>query len=342
MPSPTIPLSSGFVLSAPGLAVLAALVAFYPSEGRAQGPGSLDEPPKWFPMITDLELDEMSDRTEPLVAQTPGSAVPFAVPREGEPLWEAGIGAFTTYGPDYPASASYSLNGLPFPFVVYRGDFFRVGEDAAAKIVPFETDRVEASLSLDAAFGADSSDNDLRAGLPDLDPLFEIGPELILRGPRFNFGPRGMGQIELALQGRAVFSVDLGEIEPEYRGLVFEPKLRYRQPGIVGEGSILFASIDPIYATEELHDYFYEVEPQFARAGRPAYQAEGGYLGTTLSAGLGMEITTRLTLFTGAEVGIYAGAANSDSPLFEDEFTAAAFLGFSYALYQSDTRVTRR
>jgi len=331
--------ASALLLSCAGLATgLSAAI----STAGAQGTGDLATPPKWFPIVEDVRI-AVDPAVAPSTAQaTPGGAVPPEPPSEGEPLWEAGVGAFATYGPDYPASGEYSPNGLPFPFLIYRGDFLRLGEDAAAKIVPLETDRVEFSISLNAAFGADSDDNDLRTGLPDLDPLFELGPELIVRGPRFDFGPRGTGRVELALQARSVFSVDIGDFDPAYRGLVFEPEIRYRQPGLLGPTSILFASLDPIFATEELHDYFYAVDPAFALPNRPAFEAEGGYLGTTVGVGVGFQVTPRLSLFTGAEIGIYAGAANADSPLFEDEITGSAFFGFSYALYQSDARVTRR
>ena len=263
-------------------------------------------------------------------------------PREADaPLWELGVGAFGLYAPDYPASGEYSLNGLPFPYLIYRGDLLRLGEDAPARLVPVDTPRFEVGLSVDAAFGADSDDNELREDLPDLDPLAEIGPELIIRGPRFPFGDRGVGALDLALQGRAVFSVDLDDLNVEYRGAVFEPLVRYRHPGLLGSGSLVFASLGPIFATERLHDYFYEVDPQFARAGRPAFDADGGYLGTTVTAGLDYELTERLRVFTGTEVGFYSGAANEDSPLFEEEVTASVFLGFAYRLFESERRVLR-
>ena len=264
-----------------------------------------------------------------------------ASPETEVPLWELGVGAFGVYGPDYPASGEYSLNGLPFPYFIYRGDLLRLGEDAPARLVPVDTPRFELGVSLDAAFGADSDDNDLREGLPDLDPLAEVGPELIIRGPRFQFGDRGVGAVDLALQGRAVFSVDFSGLDVEYRGAVFEPFLRYRHPGLLGSGSLIFASLGPIFATERLHDYFYEVDPQFARADRPAFDADGGYLGTTATAGIGYELTERLRVFAGTELGFHSGAANEDSPLFEEEVTASVFLGFAYRLFESERQVLR-
>ena len=121
---------------------------------------------------------------------------------------------------------------------------------------------------------ANSDDNDLRSGMPDLGYLFEAGPEMVIRGPRSESDGRS-SQLDFALQGRAVFSYEQ-DAGFGYEGLVFEPVLRYQMQGLFGEGSRLRASLGPIFATEDLHDYFYEVAPGFATATRPAFDATGG------------------------------------------------------------------
>lgn len=278
-------------------------------------------------------------------ASRSAAAQPIEAPSRSmteKPLWEAGLGGISVFAPDYPAAAESSLNGLPIPYAIYRGDIFRLEEDGGARIVPIDTKRFELGLSADAAFGADSDDNDAREGLPDLDTLFQLGPELIIRGPRFETEGRSPGQLDLALGGRVVFSVDVGGTEVDYRGLVFQPLIRYRQPGLIGQRSFFTASVGPIFATERLHDYFYEVDPAFALVDRPAFDSEAGYLGTELSISVGHEITERLRSFTGTEIGFYRGAANEDSPLHEDDLTAALFFGFAYSFFQSDRLVSRR
>ncbi len=255
------------------------------------------------------------------------------------PLWEVRAGAFGIYAPDYPASGNYSLNGLAFPNIQYRGDFLRLGGAAAARIVPVDSPRYEVGISLDASFGANSTDNPLREGMPDLGYLFEVGPEVIIRGPRYETG-RLSGKIDFALQARAVFSLDPDE-GVGYEGVVIEPVARYELTGLLGEGSRIRASIGPIFATEDLHDYFYDVAPRFARAGRPAFDAEGGYLGTEANIGLSLPVTDRFRMFGGVGIGYYGGAANTDSPLFEDELNGYAFLGASFTLFQSERRVSR-
>ncbi|MEO1776850.1 MAG: MipA/OmpV family protein [Pseudomonadota bacterium] len=259
---------------------------------------------------------------------------------ETQPLWELGVGAFVSVTPNYPASGEYRINGLPFPNVVYRGDLLRLGQEEAARLVPVDTERFELSVSGDAAFGVDSDDNELRRGLPDLDPLLQIGPELVLKGRGFGT-PSFLGDIALVLQGRAVFSANT-DIEIDFQGFVVEPQLRTTFPGVLGLGSFVTASVGPLFATEALQDYFYEVPSAFALPDRPTFEASAGYLGSELTFGLGYELTERIDLFASLRLALYSGAANADSPLFEDAFNASGFVSFTYSIFQSERRVPRR
>lgn len=258
------------------------------------------------------------------------------------PIWELGVGGFAWIGPDYPVSGESNLRGLPFPLIIYRGDFLRIGEDAAARIVPIDVPLYEVGISVDGAFGADSDENDARDGMPDLDPMLQVGPEVVFHGPRFDLGEFGEGYVEFALQARAVFSIDTDDLRVESRGFVGQPLLRYTQRGLLGSKLKLGAEIGPVFATEKLHDYFYDVDSAFARAGRPAFAAEGGYLGTEIGFDLGYALNDRWNLFGGVDLSLHHGAANVDSPLFEDRLGVAAFFGATYAIWRSEKRVPRR
>lgn len=260
---------------------------------------------------------------------------------ETEPLWELGVGAFGLYAPDYPASSEMSFNGLALPYGIYRGEVLRVDDEDGARLVPVETQAYEISLSAGASFGARSEGRGVREGLPDLDPLIELGPQVIFRGPGFG-PPSRRGQLDFALQARVVASLDFDNASATYRGVVFEPEVEARWPDALGRGTELRTSIGPIFATQALQEYFYEVAPQFVRPGRPAYQAEGGYLGTDLVVSLSYDLTPRITAFGGVSASSHAGAANTDSPLFEEDLTGAAFFGLAVILTESDRRVARR
>ena len=98
------------------------------------------------------------------------------------PLWELGFGAGGGWIPDYPAAGENSFKGLPFPFVVYRGKIFRVGDRRGILSGRFlNTDKYEFDISVQGAFPVDSDDNEARRGMPDLDWLVGIGPQLKLK-----------------------------------------------------------------------------------------------------------------------------------------------------------------
>ena len=248
------------------------------------------------------------------------------------PLWELGVAAGGFYSPDYPAADKNSLHVLALPNLIYRGDFFRMGRDSIAKGVFFENDYAELNVSLAASFNANSSDNSARRGMPDLDYLAEIGPQL-----KIKLGGLYGGRTEVQLPVRAVFSTDFGRVDQ--RGFLFNPKLSHERRNIFNSGIDLGSSIGSSFATKKLQEYFYRVEPQFATASRPAYEADGGYLGSDMTLGLSYGITDRVRVYAGWRVGYYGGAANEESPLFRQKVGTSVYAGFTWSLYQSDTRV---
>lgn len=262
----------------------------------------------------------------PLAAQTLD-----ATPEAGKPLWEIGAGVVGAYGPDYPASDEYSANGLPFPFVLYRGEVLRI-DDEAARIVGVETPAYSFGISAGGAFPARSDDNVARAGMPDLGYLGELGPELVLTGPEF---ADGRGSSALAFQARAVISAGSGGID--YQGAVFETTAR----GMLKEvlGGQVSASVGAIFASEGVHDYFYEVDPAYATATRAAYDAEAGYLGTQFGLGYSRELGERTLVYGGVKLGLHHGAANRGSPLFRTTTNASISIGLIHTFFTSRTRV---
>jgi len=250
-----------------------------------------------------------------------------------KPLWEFVIGAGGTYSPDYPAADKNSLHGLALPYVIYRGDIIRLGEDDIAKGVFIDNDYTELNVSLAASFNANSNDNNARRGMPDLDYLGEIGPQL-----KIKLGELYGGKTELQLPVRAVFSTDFSRVD--HRGYLFNPRFYYERINIFNSSIDVTSSIGCSFATKKLHEYFYRVEPRFATATRPAYEADGGYLGSKLTLGLSYGITDRIRAYVGGQVGYYGGAANEDSPLFRQKVNSSVHVGFTWSIFQSNTRVT--
>src|ERR1035437_2233492 len=100
------------------------------------------------------------------------------------------------------------------------------------------------------------------------------------------------------------------------------------------------SSIGSSFATKKLHEYFYRVEPRFATVTRPAYEADGGYLGSKITLALSYGIMDRVRIYIGGNVGYFGGAANEDCPMFRQKVNASVHAGFSWSIFQSDKRVT--
>jgi hypothetical protein len=66
------------------------------------------------------------------------------------PLWEAGLGFTGLSLPDYRGSDQQRFYVLPFPYLVYRGDFLRLDSNGLSGWL-FHSDRVHLNLSADAA-----------------------------------------------------------------------------------------------------------------------------------------------------------------------------------------------
>lgn len=256
------------------------------------------------------------------------------------PVWEAGVFVAAFNSPEYPAADQNQTNIIPAPYFIYRGETLRIGDGSIARAVAVDKSWYELDLSLAGSFNANSEDNRARLGMPDLDFVFEVGPQLRLRLSKFDFKDHGKGQLFLNLQTRAAFSTDFAGVNK--RGFVFQPQFAYRQRGWLSEKTALSVAISPTWATEKLHDYFYQVDEQFVTPDRPLYDATGGYLGTNLAMSMSFNANPAIRVFFGASTSIHNGAANADSPLFKDKNTYSVGAGLVWRLYESTEKVAGR
>jgi outer membrane scaffolding protein for murein synthesis (MipA/OmpV family) len=250
----------------------------------------------------------------------------------GRPLWEVGLAGVGGYVADYPGAAQSRFRGLPVPYFFYRGEMLRAGDGGIVRGRFQLSESLEFDLSFDGSLNADSDKNTLRRGMPDLDFLGEIGPQLTWRA-----WAEKDRSVTLNLPVRASLSFGDGGIRS--RGLVLNPRITYRDRDFIG-GNTLSLAVGPIFATEKLMDYFYEVRPQFALRGRPAFDADSGYLGSEVSIGLSRRLTPQIRLFLGSQIGLFSGATNRRSALLARETNWNFAVGASWAIWESSKRAT--
>jgi outer membrane protein len=244
--------------------------------------------------------------------------------RAGEfPLWEAGAGVAVISFPEYRGSDQRRTFVLPVPYLVYRGEYLKADRDSVRGQF-IKNDRVDLSVSVNGSIPVNSSDNTARAGMPDLDPTLELGPNLLLTILR---KPDRSIEIGLRLPVRTVIATDFSHTRNV--GWVFQPQINidFRDTWL-GEGWNVGFAAGPLYGDRHYHNYFYGVEPAFATPQRPTFTAAGGYAGSQI---LGA-ISKRFPSFW---VGAFArwdtlsGAVFEASPLVRQKDSFAA--GFAIA-----------
>ena len=271
-------------------------------------------------MIIDLQADEDSFASKD--ART----------LKKRPLWEVALGGGAMQMPDYRGAQDSRGYVFPFIYPVYRGNFLRVDDDGVRGML-HETPTVEFDISLDGAIPVSSDDIDVRAGMPDLDPILQLGPSL-----RFGLweNSRASKSLILNLPIRGVFAIDSGV---DQIGYTFSPHFTFYQNfNLIDRNWRTGMSAGLEFGSNEYHDYFYSVSDAFKTPTRPEYDANGGYAGTRFV--ITMQGRTRkswISLF--ARYDRVDSATFSDSPLVvkNDGVTAGFIVTFFVA--QSDKLV---
>lgn len=259
--------------------------------------------------------------------------VPAGAQGAEKPLWEVGVGVAALRLPDYRGSDVYHNYLLPYPYLIYRGDILRVERERITGRI-FETDRVLLDVSLFGSVPVKNDDNPDRRGMSDLDPTFEVGPSLditLWEGRQQGY------KVKLSLPIRAAFSTDFTSVRHE--GWVFHPRLNFEKSDIIpGSGVNLGLSAGPMFADRGYHRYFYTVDAAYATAARPAYDAGGGYSGTSVSAGLNKKWDP-LVLNAFVSWDYLKGAVFADSPLVKTESSWMCGFSVSWIFWKSSRMV---
>lgn len=251
---------------------------------------------------------------------------------EERPLWEIGAGVAAFSFPAYRGSDQTNNFLLPVPHFTYHGDFFKADRHGIRGSF-FDSDRLDLTVSLALSPPASSSDIRARAGMPDLEGTFEIGPEMDVTLWRSENRARF---VKLLLPLRAAVTV---QGSPRDIGVVFHPKLNMDITDLPGlPGWNLGTLAGPLFGDRRQHAYYYSVAPQYATATRPVYAAKSGYAGMQYLVSLSKR-------FPKYWVGSFVrydnldGATFEDSPLVRQKDYFAAGLAITWILGESATRV---
>jgi MipA family protein len=248
-----------------------------------------------------------------------------------EPLWELGLGAGWLQLPHYRGSDQYRQWLLPVPYAVYRGQVFRANRDGARAML-FDSERLDVDVSTALSAPIRSSGNRARAGMPDLAPTLELGPNINIHLVR-------------GVQGQAAWKLDLrlpvhavATLERDAQGLGFTANAVINLD-VRWQGWTIGTQASALYGTSRHHQYFYSVPQAWATASRPAYSANAGFGGMRYTLGASRRIGhTWLGAFVRADD--LSGATFVGSPLVRRQHTLSAGLALSWVMATSSERVS--
>ena len=226
-------------------------------------------------------------------------------------IWQdltLGVGIAAINYPHYPGSAQTDTFVSPLPYLEYDGDWLSVDRDGIQAHL-FEDDRITLDLSVSGSLPVNNDDDQLREGMPDLELILEVGPELEIRLSEF-----GAHSFELHVPFRAALEIDPSRgIEPV--GWVFDPRLNY----LWAQSGWEFEIDLGLYAADQTYNQLlYGIRPQDALDDRPIYRANGGLVGYRLSSTLRHDVND-WTFLAYVRAMDLSSSDNSMSPLFVDD-----------------------
>jgi hypothetical protein len=146
----------------------------------------------------------------------------------------------------------------------------------------------------------------------------------------------GREQITAFLPVRGVAASDFKSIE--HVGWLAEPSIMYRRQYGGQLRQSWNAQLIASFADDGLMEYWYQVDPIYATAVRPAYDAKSGYLATALKLSWTKEITEDFQVYLTYQGRYFGGASNRGSSLLEEDWTNAVSVSFVWKALKSKQR----
>jgi MipA family protein len=234
---------------------------------------------------------------------------------------EMGAGLLSIYGNHYRGSDQGKFWFFPIPYFTYRSERIEA-EPSFIRGIFFHNEWFSFKLSLMLGLNVESKHNTARQGMPSLDYTIEAGPMFIFK---LWHSEKNDHYINFEWPIRESFATDLSYIKPvgiftvPYINIINSPT-----PSNFHWSSEL--SISPMYASKKYHHYFYGVDEQYAKIGRAAYTAHGGYSGLQFALVLNKRLE-KLVIIPFIRFDYLKSATFEDSPLVKINHYAVGGLG---------------
>jgi outer membrane protein len=250
----------------------------------------------------------------------------FVIANENLPLWEAGVGIGALSSPLYIGSNQRKNYQIPIPYFVYRGEHLQIEKERVRGLF-YKSDKTELDISTGAAIPVKNSDSTARAGMSDLAPTLEIGPQ-------WSYQISKQGDLTTTVRAplRGVLAID-GK-DSKFIGTVFTPALSFdldHLPVTGGRGNISFG---PTFGDSGYHNYFYKVNADEVTPQRREYTASGGFGGWQVATTFSKRVDN---IWIGGFLrgNFINGAAYENSPVVKKEFSWLGGVAISWVFIDS-------
>jgi len=241
--------------------------------------------------------------------------------------WELGAGMGVFDVPLYPGSAQSKQYLLPLPYAKLESKHLEIDDGVRAFF--FRSDKVRLDLSADLGVPVRSKNSVARSGMPNLDTVLQVGPslEITLAGEY-----KGKNELRLEFPIRVAVATDLKTRSNV--GWLMESVLTYERKRQQRKAEAIKISFGLRYATEEYHQYYYDVTPAFITPERTVFTAEGGYSGFFTDAVYGWR-EANIIYWALLRYQNLNGAVYENSPLVEDKSYFFTGVGITWVFVQS-------
>lgn len=237
---------------------------------------------------------------------------------------ELGVGIIFLSLPHYRGSDQKENYVAPIPYIRYEGKRLHVDREGG-RFYLYNREITKLDLSTNFSFAVDSEDNIARKGMPDLKHIIELGPRLSFY--LYNNDDNSF-RFRVALPIRAAIATNFKKTESI--GWFFSPYVQFRYYNGF-ENSL---SIGPTWGSQEYHDYFYQVDPQYATVNRPYYDAKAGYSGSRITFSSSRRFN-KIWLGFFASYYTLQNTVYEDSPLVKQNSSLQFGIALSYILSTS-------
>ena len=248
-----------------------------------------------------------------------------------QPLWEFGAGFGGSSLPQYIGSDERYAIPFAFPYLIYRGENWRV-DTSGVKNQVVDSEKYTIELSLSGGLPV-RNDNLARVDMPELLLNAEVGAKL-----NWYLSESEYESWIIRLPLRAVV-----DIEGSYNGWVADPVLTRKYYYPVEHGFLkTYIDVGVQYNSSLYHETYYGVNAQYATANRAAYQAKAGLHSVFAKMWIKYPWNKKTELFATLQArNLTAGVVN-DSPLVRDKTYATLTLGAIWLFSTSDEMVRIR